>query len=372
MNEILKIARQPRSCQIRRRILMLAGLGLLGWFWAISSAASFGLESSQGPGRDGISQTVGQPVGDGQDRALRPPGDGQSHKILVVDGGTWGFIAAHGNNPTHLLSQTQYKLGENDWAVWGKPIQNGIDNFYTLIIVRPPPAGVSFSPGPWLTRPTAGDGNRRNSSIEANWRAYWQSMADPYPTGRGWNFRQSPQYSLLNVIRPTPQDIVYEADPDLDGGQAIIKSPGSPGVDHEFQLLTEIGGVAVDRQAIGGWTIRTPQSVLVAIGVDYTRLESIPEWQRPILAQLAGIDPEDWEYVDYIMYRESTWRPLLKNKSSGAYGVCQSLPADKMATAGDDYLTNPLTQLEWCHDYAQQRYGSWSQAYDFWIRNYWW
>jgi hypothetical protein len=56
--------------------------------------------------------------------------------------------------------------------------------------------------------------------------------------------------------------------------------------------------------------------------------------------------------------RESNWRHTAKNKSSGAYGIPQSLPASKMATEGADYLTNPETQIRWGMKYIKSRYGS--------------
>jgi soluble lytic murein transglycosylase-like protein len=86
----------------------------------------------------------------------------------------------------------------------------------------------------------------------------------------------------------------------------------------------------------------------------------------------AGIAPEYYGAADYIISRESGWRPGAVNTSSGAYGLCQALPASKMATAGADYLTNPVTQLIWCTGYANGRYGGWGGAYQAWLAQHWW
>lgn len=56
--------------------------------------------------------------------------------------------------------------------------------------------------------------------------------------------------------------------------------------------------------------------------------------------------------------RESNWRYNAINRSSGAYGIPQSLPASKMATEGPDYLTNPETQIRWGIKYIKGRYGA--------------
>ena len=42
---------------------------------------------------------------------------------------------------------------------------------------------------------------------------------------------------------------------------------------------------------------------------------------------------------------ESGWRVNAENTSSGAYGIPQSLPGSKMASAGADWQTNPVTQI---------------------------
>jgi len=56
--------------------------------------------------------------------------------------------------------------------------------------------------------------------------------------------------------------------------------------------------------------------------------------------------------------RESGWRWNATNPSSGAYGIPQSLPANKMASAGADWLTNPATQIRWGLGYIRSVYGS--------------
>lgn len=86
----------------------------------------------------------------------------------------------------------------------------------------------------------------------------------------------------------------------------------------------------------------------------------------------AGISASDYQYVDYIIKKESGWNATADNPMSSAYGLCQSLPGSKMASAGSDWATNPVTQMKWCNGYAKGRYGSWASAYNFWITNHWW
>jgi len=63
---------------------------------------------------------------------------------------------------------------------------------------------------------------------------------------------------------------------------------------------------------------------------------------------------------------ESGWRWNAENRSSGAYGIPQSLPASKMGKFGADYRTNPITQIKWGLWYIDSVYGSPCNAYSTW------
>ena len=56
--------------------------------------------------------------------------------------------------------------------------------------------------------------------------------------------------------------------------------------------------------------------------------------------------------------RESHWRHLARNRSSGAYGIAQALPGRKMSKVGSDWRTNPVTQIKWGASYIEGRYGT--------------
>lgn len=56
--------------------------------------------------------------------------------------------------------------------------------------------------------------------------------------------------------------------------------------------------------------------------------------------------------------RESHWNPYAENPYSGAYGIPQALPGTKMASAGADWRTNPVTQITWGLGYIAGRYGT--------------
>ncbi len=64
---------------------------------------------------------------------------------------------------------------------------------------------------------------------------------------------------------------------------------------------------------------------------------------------------------------ESGWRFNARNRSSGAYGIPQALPATKMASVGSDWAINAFTQVLWGMGYIQDRYGNPTNAYQTWL-----
>ena len=69
--------------------------------------------------------------------------------------------------------------------------------------------------------------------------------------------------------------------------------------------------------------------------------------------------------------RESNWRWNALNRSSGAYGIPQSLPASKMRSAGADWRDNAGTQIKWGLGYIRGRYGSPAAAWSHETRVGW-
>ena len=93
-----------------------------------------------------------------------------------------------------------------------------------------------------------------------------------------------------------------------------------------------------------------------------TRTEDLSESDprdiaRALLAEF-GFGPEQFGCLDSLYSRESGWRVDADNPNSSAYGIPQALPGSKMASAGADWATNPVTQIRWGLGYIEDRYGS--------------
>lgn len=85
----------------------------------------------------------------------------------------------------------------------------------------------------------------------------------------------------------------------------------------------------------------------------------------------AGIPKSWYEDLNWIINHESGWRVNATNPSSGAYGLGQALPGNKMASAGKDWKTNAITQLKWVKSYIKGRYGNAANAKRFWQAHNW-
>jgi hypothetical protein len=94
------------------------------------------------------------------------------------------------------------------------------------------------------------------------------------------------------------------------------------------------------------------------------------QYAKQRVCEVFGCD--HWDSFYFIIQRESSWNYKAINPTSGAGGLCQALPFTKMATAGADYQTNPNTQIEWCIQYAKNRYKNPNNAKQFWIVHKWW
>jgi uncharacterized protein YabE (DUF348 family) len=177
--------------------------------------------------------------------------------------------------------------------------------------------------------------------------------------------------SIASKEEAVPMPIQNVDDKNLTLGSKAIRQKGSPGKQVvTYQITVDPAtGKEVGRTVIQTVVVQNPVPQIVAIGKNV----AVPR-DKVELMRAVGIAESDYGYVDYIISHEAGWNGVTKYNysGSGAYGICQALPGSKMASAGADWQTNPVTQLKWCDGYAKGRYGNWKAAYDFKIRTGWW
>ncbi len=79
----------------------------------------------------------------------------------------------------------------------------------------------------------------------------------------------------------------------------------------------------------------------------------------------------NWKCLDKLWQLESGWNELAKNRRTGAYGIPQALPGNKMAVMGKNWKNNPEVQIKWGASYIKSRYKSPCKALAFMERRGW-
>ncbi len=176
------------------------------------------------------------------------------------------------------------------------------------------------------------------------------------------------------------QAIAFPVDQTKDADQPVgYKKVTTPGVDGKKTVSYEVemkNGVEMSRTEIQSVTTLEPVHQAEVIG---TKVELPPGTHQDWMAA-AGISADDYGFVEFIVGHEGGWEPCKVQGGaincayggSMGYGVVQATPGSKMASAGDDWRTNPITQLRWATGYAVGRYGSWGAAYNYWVSHHNW
>jgi hypothetical protein len=69
-----------------------------------------------------------------------------------------------------------------------------------------------------------------------------------------------------------------------------------------------------------------------------------------------GFSEKEYKCLSSLWTKESHWNYKARNKKSGAHGIAQALPANKMDVISTDWRTNPVTQIRWGLRYISVRY----------------
>jgi uncharacterized protein YabE (DUF348 family) len=166
-------------------------------------------------------------------------------------------------------------------------------------------------------------------------------------------------------------------DTDQPVGYHKVQTAGTDGKKSVTYQITVRDGQEFSRTVIQSVVLEQPKEQVEVVGA------GLPAGSHQDWMAAAGIPASDYGYVEYIVTHEGGWCPFrwqgdagCSNHNSapsiGGYGLVQATPGNKMATAGSDWLTNPITQLKWATGYAVGRYGSWQAAYNHWLSSHNW
>ena len=89
---------------------------------------------------------------------------------------------------------------------------------------------------------------------------------------------------------------------------------------------------------------------------------------QSILTDEYGMNDGQFTCLNKLWTRESHWNYKAHNYRSGAHGIAQALPAEKMSVVGTDWRTNPVTQIRWGIRYITMRYDTPCKAWSHFKR----
>ena len=193
------------------------------------------------------------------------------------------------------------------------------------------------------------------------------------------NFLESGVANVYEIKRNGGRTITVEeeipfteetvADVTLATGTSEVRQLGEVGAKKVYYNVLYIDNQEASREKVSEEIIREPVPRIVAVGAKKSirpEAETCAAWARA-----AGVSEADLTTAIVLIYHESGCRVDAANSRSGAYGIPQALPGSKMASAGADWATNPVTQIRWMIGYVNGRYGGWSQALAWWYSHGW-
>lgn len=158
-------------------------------------------------------------------------------------------------------------------------------------------------------------------------------------------------------------------DYNLEVGKSEVQQLGEFGKKVATYNILYENDEEVSRELVSEEVLEEPVERIIAVGAK----KSVPPEQEACASWIrqAGVSEADLSAALDLVYHESGCRVDATNSNSGAYGIPQALPGSKMAAFGEDWETNPVTQIRWMAKYVTERYGGWQQAMDFWWAHHW-
>jgi resuscitation-promoting factor RpfB len=185
------------------------------------------------------------------------------------------------------------------------------------------------------------------------------------PTTQIFVVRKGKQVQTTEEVIASPVQRVD--DYNLTLGSTRVQDAGKPGkklVTYEIELTNQKES---GRKVIQEIVIEEPTTRVIAVG----KKAPVVAGNKAELMAAAGISPDEYYAVDYIISHESGWRLNARN-SSGCLGLGQACPGSKLINACPAWESDGVCQLIFFSGYARGRYGSWSGAYQFWLSQHWW
>jgi uncharacterized protein YabE (DUF348 family) len=300
--------------------------------------------------------------------------------VQIIDAGHRSYTFSAATTPRSIAAQTGSKLYADD-IVSTSPAENFIKSGTIgeqVVISRAKPVNLNLYGTPLSLRThadTVGELVKQKNIILAK-DDQLLPAADTRLMPNTQIFIVRNGIKIESITETIPMTVEQIQDPTLAYGTSAVRQQGTDGhqvVTYQDQLQN---GKVVSRSVLQTVVTQPTVTEILVVGTSLSGIKGD--------MALAGIAPGDYNAADYIISHESGWCPTKAQgehscppipdnpNTPNGYGLCQATPGYKMASAGSDWQTNPITQLRWCSGYAMGRYGSWQAAYNHWLNNHNW
>ena len=176
-------------------------------------------------------------------------------------------------------------------------------------------------------------------------RAAWAMVATMVVMSTATPSSYGLEFPMTTSLTLPAQDGAY-----LVAGQVHEENPNQQVASLYANLNTKMSVTAIDLRA-------------VSIASRQIELARTPEGAQQVAMAIIQTEYKKWNATQQaclvkLWNKESHWNYQAHNYRSGAHGIAQALPADKMETIGLDWRTNAVTQIRWGLNYIDKRYGT--------------
>jgi Transglycosylase SLT domain len=231
--------------------------------------------------------------------------------------------------------------------------------------------GVAAAPAPTVTDDaSAGTMAAATSAAESTTSTTWTTNATSTTNAttapdEGDVLYTATTSKLAGVAASTDTGLSLDTQSGLGllGGVAAEQIPAAAGV---VSPATVVAAQATLPIAVASPAVPKPVPAAVLPAIAGT-----PRQMAYAIAVRDGLDAAQWSCLSQLWQQESKFQTNARNVRSGAFGIPQALPASRMASAGADWRTNPVTQIRWGLTYIKTRYGTACTAWSHWKRHGW-
>ena len=155
---------------------------------------------------------------------------------------------------------------------------------------------------------------------------------------------------------------------EIDGDTTAIAATAAP-LDYAAALYGSIDLAATPVGAMFSSDLALVSSISRQVEMARTQIGA-RKVAAAILSEEYGFDQSQYSCLNSLWTKESHWNYKAHNYRSGAHGIAQALPAEKMNVVATDWRTNPVTQIRWGIRYITMRYDTPCKAWSKFKRSH--